>query len=182
MDKFFQAAVEEARINMQRGAIPIGSVLVVDNVIIGRGRNRRHAGNAILHAEIDCLQDAGRLPAKAYRQATLYSTLSPCNMCSGASLLFGIPRIVVGENYTFRGPEDLLHAKSVSVRQEDDLECIDMMLEFIRTNVELWAEDIGVTADVVMHDLKLLCETRQSPTFHADLASGKLIRPTLLAF
>ncbi len=153
MDSHFAAAVEQARMNFDAGAVPIGSVLVVDGEIIGRGRNRRHAGNAILHAEIDCLQDAGRLPADVYRRATLYSTLSPCPMCSGAALLFKIPRLVVGECLTFCGPQELLAEGGVEVQVLDDRECIEMMAAFMEQNIELWAEDIAVEMDFVRREI-----------------------------
>lgn len=154
MDAFFAAAVEQARMNFEAGAVPIGSVLVVDGEIVGRGRNRRHAGNAVLHAEIDCLQDAGRLPADVYGRSTLYSTLSPCPMCSGATLLFKIPRVVVGENLTFRGPQELLQASGVDVQVLNDRECIEMMVAFMEQNIELWAEDIAVTPQLVQSEIK----------------------------
>lgn len=153
MDDFFPAAAEQARTNFQAGAVPIGSVLVCDGKIIGRGRNRRHAGNAILHAEIDCLQDAGRLTADVYRRSTLYSTLSPCPMCSGATLLFKIPRVEVGENVTFQGPQKLLEQNGVAVNVRQDRECIEMMVAFMEANVELWAEDIAVSPNDVLAEI-----------------------------
>lgn len=138
------AAVEEARAGRAEGGIPIGSVLAIDGTIIGRGHNRRvQQGSVILHAEMDALENAGRLPASSYRQATLYSTLSPCDMCSGAALLYGIPRIVVGENTTFRGPEDHLRSRGVEVVVLDDPGCIALMEEFIASEPDLWNEDIG---------------------------------------
>ena len=138
-------AIAEAVTGRDEGGIPIGSVLVVEDRIIGRGHNRRVQNrSAILHAEMDALEDAGRLPATAYRHATLYSTLSPCDMCSGAILLYGIPRVVVGERRTFRGPEELLIARGVEVVVVDDPRCVDLMTDFIATNPELWNEDIGV--------------------------------------
>ena len=153
MDEFFSAAVEQARINFQAGAVPIGSVLVCEGKIIGRGRNRRHAGNAILHAEIDCLQDAGRLAADVYARSTLYSTLSPCDMCSGATLLFKIPRVVVGEDVTFQGPQSLLESSGVAVKLLQDRECIEMMVAFMEANVALWAEDIAVSSEEVVREI-----------------------------
>lgn len=147
MDEFLRAALEEARIGLSEGGIPIGSVLVIDGAIIGRGHNRRvQKGSAILHAEMDCLENAGRLSATDYQRATLYSTLSPCDMCSGAALLYKIPRIVVGENQTFQGPEVYLLQRHVELVIVQDEECIRLMQEFIRSNSRLWNEDIGQTA------------------------------------
>ncbi len=144
MDKFMKAALEEARTGASEGGIPIGSVLVIDNKIVGRGHNRRvQQGSAILHAEMDCLETAGRLTAADYRRATLYSTLSPCDMCSGAVLLYGIPKVVVGENRTFSGPEDYLRSRGVEVEVIDDNECRLLMEDFISKCPELWYEDIG---------------------------------------
>jgi cytosine/creatinine deaminase len=144
MDSFMRAALDEARVGLSEGGIPIGSVLVVDGRIIGRGRNRRvQSGSAVRHAEMDCLENAGRLKAGVYRKATLYSTLSPCDMCSGAVLLFGIPRVVVGENVNFKGAEEYLIRRGVSVKVLNDGECIRMMADFIRDNPVLWNEDIG---------------------------------------
>jgi len=143
-DPFLDAAISEARAGLAEGGIPIGSVLVIDGAIIGRGHNRRvQKGSPTLHAEMDCLENAGRLRASDYRRATLYSTLSPCDMCSGASLLYGIPRIVIGENRTFRGPEDYLRQRGVILELVDDEECIRLMREFIRAHPSLWNEDIG---------------------------------------
>jgi cytosine deaminase len=143
-DPFLDAAISEARAGLAEGGIPIGSVLVIDGAIIGRGHNRRvQKGSATLHAEMDCLENAGRLRASDYRRATLYSTLSPCDMCSGASLLYGIPRIVIGENRTFRGPEGYLRQRGVILELVDDEECIRLMREFIRAHPALWNEDIG---------------------------------------
>jgi cytosine deaminase len=143
-DPFLHAAIAEARAGLSEGGIPIGSVLVIDGTIVGRGHNRRvQKGSATLHAEMDCLENAGRLKAAEYRRATLYSTLSPCDMCSGASLLYGIPRIVIGENTTFRGPEDYLRQRGVVLDIVDDLECMRLMREFIVANPALWNEDIG---------------------------------------
>ena len=145
MDAFLDAALDEARQGLAEGGIPIGSVLVVDGRIVGRGHNRRvQRGSAVLHAEMDCLESAGRLRAGDYRRATLYSTLSPCDMCSGAALLYGIPRIVVGENRTFRGPEAYLVARGVALTVVDDARCVALMREFIAARPELWHEDIGV--------------------------------------
>ena len=145
MDAFLQAAIEEARQGLAEAGIPIGSVLVIDGRIVGRGHNRRvQKGSAILHAEMDCLEAAGRLTAADYRRATLYSTLSPCDMCSGATLLYGIPRIVIGENRTFRGPEDYVRSRGVELTIIDDVECVRLMREFIAARPELWNEDIGV--------------------------------------
>jgi creatinine deaminase len=143
-DPFLLAAIAEARRSLAEGGIPIGSVLVLDGQIVGRGHNRRvQKGSPTLHAEMDCLENAGRLRAADYRRATLYSTLSPCDMCSGAALLYGIPRIVAGENRTFRGPEDYLRQRGVRLEIADDAECRRLMSEFIAANPELWNEDIG---------------------------------------
>jgi len=142
--EFMKAAIEEARMGQDEGGIPIGSVLVINGKIVGRGHNRRvQKGSAILHAEMDCLENAGRLSAKDYQKATLYSTLSPCDMCSGAALLYGIPKIVVGENRNFQGPEDYVRSRGVDLIIMDDEECISMMEKFIRDRPELWNEDIG---------------------------------------
>lgn len=144
-DPFLQAALEEARLGLAEGGIPIGSVLVIDGAIVGRGHNRRvQKGSAILHAEMDCLENAGRLSAAEYGRSTLYSTLSPCDMCSGTALLYGIPRVVAGENHTFRGPEDYLRQRGVQLEVVDDAECRALMEEFVRARPELWNEDIGV--------------------------------------
>ena len=141
---FMQAAIDEARAGLAEGGIPIGSVLVIDGRIVGRGHNRRvQRGSAILHAEMDALEDAGRLKAADYRRAVLYSTLSPCDMCSGTALLYRIPRVVIGENRTFRGPEDYLRSRGVILEVRDDPDCIRMMEDFIRSNPALWDEDIG---------------------------------------
>ena len=142
--EFMSAAIEEAKIGLKEGGIPIGSVLVIDGKIVGRGHNRRvQKGSAILHAEMDCLENAGRLSAVDYQKSTHYSTLSPCDMCSGAALLYGIPRIVVGENRNFQGPEDYVRSRGVELIIMDDKECILMMEDFIRSRPELWNEDIG---------------------------------------
>ena len=146
-DPFLLAAIEEARAGLaDRGGIPIGSVLVIDGAIVGRGHNKRvQELSPILHAEMDCLRDAGRLSPDKYRRATLYSTLSPCDMCSGAILLYKIPKVVVGENKTFRGPEEYLRSRGVEVKVVNDQECVRLMQEFVRQNLQLWNEDIGVT-------------------------------------
>jgi cytosine deaminase len=143
-DQFLQAAIDEARKGLAEGGIPIGSVLVIDGRIVGRGHNRRvQQGSAILHAETDAIENAGRLGAADYRRSVLYSTLSPCDMCSGTALLYKIPKIVVGENRTFRGPEDYLRSRGVVLEVVDDAECAKMMEEFIRAKPGLWNEDIG---------------------------------------
>ena len=143
-DQFLKAAIDEARKGLAEGGIPIGSVLVIDGQIVGQGHNRRvQNGSAILHAEMDAVENAGRLTASDYRRAVLYSTLSPCDMCSGMALLYGIPRVVVGENRTFRGPEDYVRSRGVSVEIVDDPECVLLMEEFIRSHPDLWNEDIG---------------------------------------
>jgi len=144
VDRFLEAAIEEARQGEREGGIPIGSVLVVGGRIVGRGHNRRvQRGSAVLHAEMDCLENAGRLRASEYAQSTLYSTLSPCDMCSGCVLLYGIPRVVVGENTTFRGPEEYLRSRGVELVLANDQTCIEMMRAFIAARPELWDEDIG---------------------------------------
>lgn len=144
MDPFLQAAIEEAKLGLQEGGIPIGSVLVIDGQIVGRGHNRRvQQGSAVLHAEMDALENAGRLTAADYRRATLYSTLSPCDMCSGAALLYDIPRIVIGENTTFKGPEEYVASRGVELTVVQDSECIALMTKFIEERPTLWNEDIG---------------------------------------
>ena len=144
MDPFLKAAIEEARTGISEGGIPIGSVIVHDGKIIGRGHNRRvQQGSAILHGEMDALENAGRHPASVYRESTLYTTLSPCSMCSGAILLYGIPKVIVGENKTFMGEEDWLRSKGVEIEVVNDAECIDMMETFTLEKPELWNEDIG---------------------------------------
>jgi creatinine deaminase len=144
MDAFMQAAIDEAKLGLAEGGIPIGSVLVLDGEIVGRGHNRRvQEGSAVLHAEMDCLENAGRLKAADYRRSVLYSTLSPCDMCSGAVLLYGIPKVVIGENRTFQGPEDYVRSRGVELVILDDPECIRLMTEFIKTKPALWNEDIG---------------------------------------
>jgi cytosine/creatinine deaminase len=145
MDAFIDAAIAEAQAGLAEGGIPIGSVLVHEDRIIGRGHNRRvQRGSAILHAEMDALESAGRLPAAVYTRSVLYTTLSPCAMCTGAILLYRIPRVVVGENVTFRGEEDLLRSRGVEVTVLQDGRCIEMMRRFIREQPVLWNEDIGV--------------------------------------
>jgi cytosine deaminase len=144
MDSFLQAAINEAKAGLAEGGIPIGSVLVIDGRIVGRGHNRRvQRGSAILHAEMDCLENAGRLKASEYRRSVLYSTLSPCDMCSGTALLYGIPRIVIGENRTFQGPEDYVRSRGVRLEIVDDPQCVELMRRFIAARPELWNEDIG---------------------------------------
>lgn len=146
MDNFFMtAALEEALKGKEEGGIPIGAVIVIDNKIVAGGHNRRvQCGSAILHAEMDCLESAGRLKAKDYARATLYTTLSPCDMCTGAVLLYKIPRVVIGENTTFMGGEDYLRSRGVAVDVLNDIRCINVMKEFIEKFPELWNEDIGV--------------------------------------
>lgn len=138
------AAVEEAKTGLAEGGVPIGSVLVVDGEIVGRGHNRRvQKGSPILHAEMDAFDNAGRLTASSYRRSTLYSTLSPCDMCSGTALLYAIPTIVIGENHTFKGPESYLRSRGVDLMVLDRLDCVTMMADFINAQPELWFEDIG---------------------------------------
>lgn len=145
MGEFISAAIEEAKKGLEEGGIPIGSVLVIDDKIVGRGHNRRvQKGSAILHAEMDCLENAGRLKASDYSRAVLYSTLSPCDMCSGTVLLYKIPKVIVGENKTFQGPEDYLKSRGVELQILNDTECIKLMEDFISKNSTLWNEDIGV--------------------------------------
>ena len=144
-DRYLEAAVAEARKGLAAGGIPIGSVLVLDGEIVGRGHNQRvQKGSAVLHAEMDCLENAGRCSAADYRRAVLYSTLSPCDMCSGAILLYGIRRVVVGENRTFQGPEDYLRSRGVDLEIVDAAECVQMMQAFIAAHPALWNEDIGI--------------------------------------
>ena len=144
MDGFLQAAFDEARQGLREGGIPIGAVLVHQGRIIGRGHNRREqAGSTVLHAEMDALENAGRQRAAVYRACTMYTTLSPCAMCSGAMLLYGIPRVVIGENRTFRGEEDLLRSRGVMVEVVDEPAIAQVMAEFIRSHPALWDEDIG---------------------------------------
>ena len=144
MDQFMQAAIDEAKKGRDEGGIPIGSVIVHQGRIIGRGHNRRvQHGSVVLHGEMDALENAGRQKAAVYRECTLYTTLSPCPMCTGAILLYGIPRVVIGENRTFMGEETLLKSRGVTVEVTDNAECISLMEQFIRDNPELWHEDIG---------------------------------------
>jgi len=144
MDPFLQAAIDEAKQGLAEGGIPIGSVLVIDGAIVGRGHNRRvQRGSAILHAEMDCLENAGRLTARDYRRSVLYSTLSPCDMCSGTVLLYRIPKVVIGENRIFQGPEDYVRSRGVDLEIRNDAECIRLMQEFAASRPELWNEDIG---------------------------------------
>ncbi|AYC33314.1 nucleoside deaminase [Pseudomonas cavernae] len=144
MDPFMQAAIEEAELGLAEGGIPIGSVIVHQGQIIGRGHNRRvQQGSAIRHGEMDAFENAGRQPARVYRDAVLYTTLSPCSMCSGAILLYGIPRVVIGENQTFLGEEDLLRSRGVQVEVLQDARCVQLMRDFIASKPELWNEDIG---------------------------------------
>ena len=143
-DPFMQAAIEEARQGRAEGGIPIGSVLVLDGKIIGRGHNRRvQEGSVIHHAEMNCLENAGRLPASVYRRCVIYSTLSPCPMCSGAILLYGIPKVIIGENKTFQGPEEHVRSQGIEVEVRQDADCIKLMEDFIAAEPELWNEDIG---------------------------------------
>ncbi|MCE1240386.1 MAG: nucleoside deaminase [Azonexaceae bacterium] len=145
MDEFMQAAIAEAQQGLAEGGIPIGSVIVHHGRIIGRGHNRRvQQGSAILHGEMDAFENAGRQPASVYREAVLYTTLSPCAMCSGAILLYGITKVIVGENRTFMGEEDLLLSRGVSVEVLQDATCIGLMRDFIAARPTLWNEDIGV--------------------------------------
>jgi creatinine deaminase len=144
LDEFMQVAIEEARKGRAEGGIPIGAVLVIEGNIVGRGHNRRvQKGSAILHAEMDCLENAGRLQPHDYRRSVLYSTLSPCDMCSGAILLYKIPRVVIGEHRTFQGPEDYLRSRGVELVVLDNRQCVRMTQEFIAAHPELWYEDIG---------------------------------------
>lgn len=144
MDEFMQAAVEEARLGLEEGGIPIGSVLVHQGRIIGRGHNRRvQRGSAILHGEMDALENAGRQPAQVYRESVIYTTLSPCPMCTGAILLYGIPKVVIGENQTFMGGEELLRSHGVALEVLQDETCIALMRSFIEAKPDLWNEDIG---------------------------------------
>jgi cytosine deaminase len=145
-DDFMQAAIAEAEQGLAEGGIPIGSVLVLDGTIVGRGHNRRvQHSSAILHAEMDCLEQAGRLSPEQYRRSVLYSTLSPCDMCSGTVLLYKIPRVVIGENTTFQGPEEYLKSRGVELSVLHDVTCREMMEQFIAERPELWNEDIGET-------------------------------------
>jgi cytosine/creatinine deaminase len=144
VDKFLEAAIKEAKSGLAEGGIPIGSVLVIDDQVVARGHNQRvQKGSSVLHAEMDCLENAGRLKASDYRRAVLYSTLSPCDMCSGAVLLYGIRKIVIGENRTFSGPENYIKSRGVDVIVVDNEECYQLMKSFIDKKPELWNEDIG---------------------------------------
>ncbi|AJC48996.1 nucleoside deaminase [Allofrancisella guangzhouensis] len=144
MDKYLRQALEQAKKGLAEGGIPIGSVLVIDNKIVGAGHNQRVQKNSsILHAEMDCLEKAGRLKAADYQKATLYTTLSPCAMCTGAILLYGIKNVVIGENINFMGQEKLLKANDINVKVINDVQCVDMMENFIKDNPSLWNEDIG---------------------------------------
>lgn len=145
MDEFLKAAYQEAALGLKEGGIPIGSVIVYEGKIIGRGHNRRVQNNsAIFHAEMDALESAGRLLASIYKKCTLYTTLSPCPMCSGAILLYKIPRVIIGENKTFTGEEELLRSRGVTVDVVQDESCISLMEDFIKNNPKLWNEDIGI--------------------------------------
>jgi cytosine/creatinine deaminase len=145
MDEFLKAAIEEAELGLREGGIPIGSVIVRDGKILGRGHNRRvQKGSAILHGEMDALENAGRLSASVYASSVLYTTLSPCPMCTGAILLYKIPSVIIGENVTFMGDEDLLRSRGVKVEVRQDPTCIDLMKRFIAASPRLWNEDIGV--------------------------------------
>jgi cytosine/creatinine deaminase len=144
IDVFMEAAIEEARKGLDEGGIPIGSVIVHDGKIIGRGHNRRvQKGSAVFHGEMDALENTGRQPASVYRQCVLYTTLSPCSMCSGAILLYNIPKVIIGENKTFLGEEELLKSHGVKIEVLQNPDCIDLMAEFIFSNPDLWNEDIG---------------------------------------
>ncbi len=144
IDQFLQTAIEEAKKGLSEGGIPIGSVLVIDGKIVGRGHNRRvQNGSPILHAEMDCFENAGRLTARDYQRSVLYSTLSPCDMCSGTALLYKIPKIVIGENKTFQGPEKYVRSRGVELEILNNAECIKLMEDFIADKPALWNEDIG---------------------------------------
>lgn len=143
-DPFMSAAIDEARAGLAAGGIPIGSVLVIDGQVVGRGHNQRvQRGSSVLHAEMDCLENAGRLSAADYARSVLYSTLSPCDMCSGAALLYKIPKVIVGENQTFRGPEQHLRDRGIELTVLDDPDCVALMQDFIAARPDLWNEDIG---------------------------------------
>jgi len=143
-DNGLETAIEEARLGIEEGGIPIGSALVIDGEVVGRGHNRRvQQGSVILHAEMDALENAGRLAVSAYRRSTIYTTLSPCEMCSGAILLYEIPKVVVGENGTFMGAEDYLRSRGVIIEVVDDRRCVDLMEKFTKSRPNLWNEDIG---------------------------------------
>jgi len=145
MNKFMIAAIQEAKKGLEEGGIPIGSVLVYDNRIIGHGHNRRvQNGSVILHAEMDALENAGRQPSSVYHKSSLYTTLSPCSMCSGTILLYGIPNVVIGENISFKGEESLLRSRGIKTKVLQDPACIRLMKEFIHKNPDIWNEDIGI--------------------------------------
>ena len=145
MDDFLKAAIAEAKAGLKEGGIPIGSVIIYKNEILGRGHNKRvQKGSVVLHGEMDALENAGRQPALVYKECVLYTTLSPCPMCTGAILLYGIPKVIIGENRTYLGAEELLKQNGVEVIVLNDHECIQMMEQFIKTNPGLWNEDIGV--------------------------------------
>lgn len=145
MDKYLDEAIKEAQKGLAEGGIPIGAVLVINDKIIGRGHNRRiQKGSAVLHAEMDCLENAGRLKSSSYQHATLYTTLSPCDMCAGAILLYKISKVVIGENNTFRGPEEYLQSRGVEINILNDQGCRRMLEDFIEKNPEIWNEDIGI--------------------------------------
>jgi cytosine deaminase len=145
MDKFLSDAIDEAKIGLKEGGIPIGSVLVHNGHVIGKGHNKRvQQKSVVLHGEMDALENAGRLPASVYKESVLYTTLSPCQMCSGAILLYGIPKVVIGENQTFKGSEKLLEKNGVEVEVVNNAQCIEMMQKFIEKNPSLWNEDIGL--------------------------------------
>ena len=145
MNDAMQVAIEEAKIGLENGGIPIGSALVIDGEIVGRGHNQRvQRGSAIHHAEMNCIENAGRLKAVDYQRSILYSTLSPCDMCSGMTLLYKIPKVVIGENKTFQGPEDYVRSRGVEIEVLHDAECMQLMNEFVAKHPELWGEDIGV--------------------------------------
>ncbi len=142
--KYLDAAIDQARQGLRTGGIPIGAVLVIDDEIVGRGHNKRlQKGSSVLHAEMDCLENAGRLSAADYKRSILYSTLSPCDMCSGAILLYKIPGVVIGENRTFQGPEDYLRSRGVHLEIVDSAECFQLLQDFIHENEDIWNEDIG---------------------------------------
>ncbi|MCY7295684.1 nucleoside deaminase [Alteromonas sp. a30] len=144
MTDFLQLAIEEAKKGLEEGGIPIGAVIVHNGKVLGSGHNKRiQQGSTTLHGEMDALENAGRQPAKVYQESVLYTTLSPCSMCSGAILLYGIPKVVVGENHTFMGEEELLRSRGVEVEVVQNAECIQLMEDFIANNPELWNEDIG---------------------------------------
>lgn len=143
-DIFMQAAIAQAKKSAAQGGIPIGSVLIIDNEIVSAGHNQRlQKGSCILHAEMDCLENAGRLSAADYKRATLYSTLSPCDMCSGTVLLYGIKKIVIGESQTFQGPQAYLQSRGVTIEDQHNAQCIDLMQQFIARHPDIWFEDIG---------------------------------------